>query len=71
MVSIQVYVMHIGLDLWWIMMQDYQISRFTKLLHYMGPNGPYFELIYYDDMIYKGWIGSKFILMHKRVLVIT
>ena len=31
----------------------------------MGPNGPRFELIYYDDMVYEGWIDSKFILVHK------
>ena len=37
----------------------------------MSPNGPYFELIYHDDTIYKGWIHSKLILMHKSVLVTT
>ena len=36
----------------------------------MGPNGPRFELIYYDDMVYEGWIDSKFILVHKGFLVI-
>ena len=36
----------------------------------MGPSGPHFKLIYYDDMVYEGWIGSYFILVHKGVLVI-
>ena len=27
----------------------------------MGPSGPYFELIYNDDMVYDGWISSRFI----------
>ena len=35
----------------------------------MGPNGPRFELIYHNDMIYKCWIDSKFILVHKGILV--
>ena len=37
----------------------------------MGSNGPHFELIYHDDTVYEGWIGSRFILMHNRVLIIT
>ena len=37
----------------------------------MGPNRLYFELIYHDDTIYEGWIGSRFILMCKGILVIT
>ena len=37
----------------------------------MGPNGPYFELIYHNSTIYEGQIGSRFILMHKSVFVIT
>ena len=37
----------------------------------MGPNDPWFELIYHDDKIYEGWIGSKVILVYKSVLVIT
>ena len=37
----------------------------------MGFNGPHSEHIYHDDTIYKGWIGSKFTIMHKDVLVIT
>ena len=37
----------------------------------MGHNGPHFRLIYHDDKIYEGWIGSKVILVHKSVLVIT
>ena len=36
----------------------------------MVPNGPCYELIYHDDIDYKGWIGSKFTLVHKGVLVI-
>ena len=36
----------------------------------MGPNGPRFDLIYHDDMVYELWIGFLFILMHKGVLVI-
>ena len=37
----------------------------------MGPSGPRSEFIYHDDMFYEGWIGSRFILAHKGVLVIT
>ena len=37
----------------------------------IGPSGPHFELIYHDGMVYDGWIGSWFILVHKDVLVIT
>ena len=29
------------------------------------------KLIYYDDTIYESWIGSRFTLLHKGVLVIT
>ena len=36
----------------------------------MGPNGPYFELIRHDDMVYEGWIDTKFIFVHKDILVI-
>ena len=36
----------------------------------MGSNGPHFELIYQDDMIYRGWISSRFTHMHKGILVI-
>ena len=35
MVSVLVYVMHTGQDLWWIMTQGYQFSWFTKLLNCM------------------------------------
>ena len=35
MVSALLYVMYIGQDLWWIMTQDYQLSRFTQLLYCM------------------------------------
>ena len=37
----------------------------------MGPSGPRFKLIYHDDTVYEGLIDSRFILMHKGVLVIT
>ena len=36
----------------------------------MGLSGPRFKLIYHDDTVYEGWIGSRFILMHKGILVI-
>ena len=36
----------------------------------MGPNGPRFELIYHDDIVYEGWINSRFILVYKGILVI-
>ena len=36
----------------------------------MGPNGPHFELIYLFGMGYKGRMGSRFIFVHKGVLVI-
>ena len=36
----------------------------------MGSSGPCFELINHDDMVYESWIGSRFILVHKGVLVI-
>ena len=36
----------------------------------MNPDGLYSKLIYHDDAIYKGCIGSRFILVHKSVLVI-
>ena len=35
MVSVLMYVMHTGYDLRRIMMQHYQLSRFTKLLYCM------------------------------------
>ena len=37
----------------------------------MGPSGSHFELIYHDDMTYEDWIDSRFIFMHKGVLVIN
>ena len=37
----------------------------------MGLSGPYSELIYHDDTIYEGLINSRFILVHKGILVIT
>ena len=36
----------------------------------MGPNGPYFELIFLDDTVYEGWMRFQFIFVHKGVLVI-
>ena len=36
----------------------------------MGHNGPYFELIYHDDMVYESWINYQFTFVHKDVLVI-
>ena len=35
MVSALVYVMHIGQNLRWIVMQEYQVLWFTKFLYYM------------------------------------
>ena len=35
LVNALMYVMHIGKDLWWTMMQGYQLSWFTKLLYCM------------------------------------
>ena len=37
----------------------------------MGPSRPHSELIYHDDMFYEGYISSRFILVHKGILVIT
>ena len=37
----------------------------------MGPNGPFFELIYLVGMGYEARIDSKFTFAHKGVLVIT
>ena len=37
----------------------------------MGPNSPHSKLIYHDDTIYEGWIGSRFTLVRKDILVIT
>ena len=36
----------------------------------MGPNGHRFELIYHGGMVYEGWIGFRFTIVHKGVLVI-
>ena len=36
----------------------------------MGPSGPHSKFIYYDGMVYEGWIDSWFTFMHKSVLVI-
>ena len=37
----------------------------------MGPSSPHYELIYHDDTFYEGYINSRFILVHKGILVIT
>ena len=37
----------------------------------MGHSGPQLELIYYDDIVYEGSIGSQFIIVYKGILVIT
>ena len=37
----------------------------------MDLNGPYSKIIYHDSMVFQGWIGSKFTLLHKGILVIT
>ena len=37
----------------------------------MGPNSLFFELIYHDGIVYKGWIDLWFTLVHKGVLVIA
>ena len=36
----------------------------------MGPNGSYSKLIDLVVMNYKGWIGSRFIFVHKNILAI-
>ena len=36
----------------------------------MSPDGLRYKLIYFVDMSYKGQIGSRFIFVHKDVLVI-
>ena len=35
------------------------------------PNGSCSKLIYHDDTFYEGCIGSRFILVHRSILVIT
>ena len=37
----------------------------------MVPSGPYSELMYHDDMVYEGWIDSRFIFVHKDILIIS
>ena len=37
----------------------------------IGPNGPYFELIYLVGTNYEGRIGFRFTFVHKGLLVIT
>ena len=37
----------------------------------MGPNGPFFELIYLVGMDYEGRIGFRFTFVHKGILIIT
>ena len=36
----------------------------------MGPSCLCIELVYHDDMVYEGWIDSKFILVYKSIWVI-
>ena len=38
---------------------------------HMGPNGPCSKLIYYDDIVYEGYITSRFTFVYKGVLIIT
>ena len=38
---------------------------------FIGSSGPRSKLIYHDDTIYEGWIGSTCTLMHKGILVIV
>ena len=38
------------------------------ILH--GPSGPCFELIYNDNMVNEGWIGFRFTIVYKSILVI-
>ena len=35
-----------------------------------SPNCPHSELIYNDDIVYRGWIIFGFIIVHKGILVI-
>ena len=34
----------------------------------MGSNGPRFELICHDDMVFEGWISSRSILVYKAIM---
>ena len=36
-----------------------------------GPQWSLLWALYHDDMVYEGWIYSRFILMHKSILIIT
>ena len=36
----------------------------------MGPSGPHFELIFFDDTVYEGLMSFQFTFVHKDVLVI-
>ena len=36
----------------------------------IGPSSSRSKLIYHDDMVYEGWIDSKFILVYKSIWVI-
>ena len=33
--------------------------------------GPCFRLIYYNEMVYKDWIDSRFTIVYKGILIIT
>ena len=37
----------------------------------MGLSGPCSKLIFFDDMVYEGWMGYQLTFVHKSVLVIT
>ena len=37
----------------------------------VGLSGLHSKLMYHDDIVYEGQIGSKFILVHKGTLIIT
>ena len=36
----------------------------------MGPNGRLFKPIYHDNIVYNGWIGFRFTLVHKDIMII-
>ena len=32
----------------------------------VGPNGPYYQVKFLDDMVYDGWMSFQFTFMYKR-----
>ena len=36
----------------------------------MSLSGPHYEFIYHDGTVYEGWIGYRFIIVYKGILVI-